>query len=325
MKYDKLVNVFNEFKSEQDRLRDSTNYIFRRISISKNIKTSVYLIPKSGRRGLLIELTTPNPISINVMDSKGFIYSCEKNVLKIEESGQGATSVFLIFLADILNCDESSETNYLKEINSKIHLWKEFFQNSEEKYLSQNEIIGLYGELLFIEKLLDSNISFAFSMWKGPESGRNDFVFNNLLIEVKSTTTKNPVKFKVSGERQLTEIAGTSVYISLYEIVLANGGETLSKIIQRIKNKLDIAEGFNFLKKLALVGFKEEDDFFYKKIEMRVISNSFFEVRPNFPHISYGKVPMGIVDVSYSVLKDSCKDFEISSNQLMETIIRNHS
>ena len=71
--------------------------------------------------------------------------------------------------------------------------------------LSENSQIGLYGELYFLRNFLKSfhNQYKCIFSWKGPEKSIQDFQFEDMAIEVKTTHGKNHQKIHIANEKTI--------------------------------------------------------------------------------------------------------------------------
>ena len=86
--------------------------------------------------------------------------------------------------------------------NEFLERWTSFFERSGTEGLSANRQRGLFGELFWLDKMIVSGISsyIALNSWKGCQRSFHDFEINGMVVEVKSTMTKNPVKVTINNE-----------------------------------------------------------------------------------------------------------------------------
>lgn len=115
--------------------------------------------------------------------------------------------------------------------------------------LAEEHILGLLGELLCLEVMLDAVASkpdlrgSVLDMWRGHASGLRDFVIGSIAIEVKTTQFQTS-SHKFSGLHQVEPSSKSGHQESsllLLSIGLATSesdGQSLSNIVQRIVNKL---------------------------------------------------------------------------------------
>lgn len=115
--------------------------------------------------------------------------------------------------------------------------------------LQEEQVIGLIGELILLECLLDSisgapeyRMS-ALDMWQGYQSGGRDFRIGPHSIEVK-TTRQETSSHRIAGLNQVSlssNPGGEEHELWLFSVGLAtsgNDGQSLPEIVQRILEKL---------------------------------------------------------------------------------------
>lgn len=97
--------------------------------------------------------------------------------------------------------------------------------------------VGLFGELMVFEYLIGKiGTGSAASAWQGPLSEEHDFVFGNVHLEVKTTTSEQR-RHMMHGFTQLVPLRG--VPLSLVSIMLTRSnvdvGRTLGQMVSRIR------------------------------------------------------------------------------------------
>lgn len=101
----------------------------------------------------------------------------------------------------------SSTKEMAQEVVNQLHRWKDLFGKLKFEGLSKEEQQGLYGELVFLRKLLNrsSNDTYVstLQLWTGVEKTNKDFQGDNWAVEVKTTSTNNAQFITINGERQL--------------------------------------------------------------------------------------------------------------------------
>lgn len=93
---------------------------------------------------------------------------------------------------------------------------KMFYGNS--KILSENEVIGLIGELLFLKDYCFPiyGISIGLNGWSGPEPTHKDFSYKNEWYEIKSINSfKNTVS--ISSIEQLDSLVEGKLVVYSFE------------------------------------------------------------------------------------------------------------
>ncbi|QXG76732.1 PD-(D/E)XK motif protein [Modestobacter sp. L9-4] len=109
------------------------------------------------------------------------------------------------------------------------------FNKAEQ--LSREREIGLYGELLVLERLL-SRVSpeTALAAWLGPEAAEHDFALPVGDLEVKTTGSENRIHW-ISGLDQLSPSPGRDLFLLSLQITLAGAGpgRSLEELIEAIR------------------------------------------------------------------------------------------
>ncbi|MEI6310972.1 MAG: PD-(D/E)XK motif protein [Bacteroidota bacterium] len=124
----------------------------------------------------------------------------------------------------------------IKAIKFTINKWYYFFEKDTNIALSESDVKGLIGELLFIidfsKKLSYKNIIDA---WKGPESGLRDFNFETFDVEIKTSSKEIGHVHTINGQIQLKS---TIIPLYVYSVSLkksdSHNSLTLKKLIDEI-------------------------------------------------------------------------------------------
>ena len=320
---EKINFIFNEFENEKDRLRGKENSIARMLLSTSDITFKLYYSPSLKRRGLCIELQSEYKKMKFEIQSNGFFYKYQENKIYIEEQGEFVSNIFKTFLLDLIpNTEQANNASlYLDTLKRKILEWHDFFQNIQKETLSKDTIKGIFGELLFLKKLVEDNKISNTSCWKGPLRTRSDFVFNLFRIEIKSTTTRNPIKIAISNEIQLeTEANGSLLYLCVFQLIENEDGLSLKQLISETEKTLHTngLDTIDFYKKLELLGCCNEALESSKDYMLKPHSIDFFRVSEEFPKIKKSTIPEGIIDLKYSILFDSIKKFSINYEKIFE-------
>ncbi|MGL5561818.1 MAG: PD-(D/E)XK motif protein, partial [Tannerellaceae bacterium] len=116
------------------------------------------------------------------------------------------SEIFVYFVEDIINylANIYDNTTALKIIKERVNFWRLLFSKISRDILSAEQQRGLFGELYFLERLLnETKDKYAvINAWHGPLALNQDFRFNNLALEIKATKKNNPT-IKISNEYQL--------------------------------------------------------------------------------------------------------------------------
>ena len=162
-----------------------------------------------------------------------------------------------------LNFDYSdTDGSVWSTINDYAHLWAKIRQER----LSNEEEVGLFGELFILKDLLESGHSTALTFWKGPSDGLHDFVNEgNWELEVKTSLNPNPV-VKVHPVTQLEPIDSPFHLIVVKLKTDKTNGTSLPEMIEEIESKLQTSgDKDKFESLLEEVGYFSTDSHKYTR------------------------------------------------------------
>jgi hypothetical protein len=235
------------------------------------------------------------------------------------------SDIFSYFIEDIISAI-SEETDCLKalqQISVKVSYWKRLFSKITGSVLTPQQQRGLYGELFFLNDLLDSiaDQSFVINGWHGPSGANQDFWYNGLAIEIKTSKANKP-SIKISNEYQLDNGNLNNLFLVFYRISEFQGGrDTLMELINQIRNKLlaDNLEQFN--DKLISLGISPESESEdYNSRAFNINSEKVFQITEDFPRITRSTLDDAISAVTYEIEPLMCSGFETDIDTLFNTI-----
>ena len=107
--------------------------------------------------------------------------------------------------------------------------------------LSEDQEIGLFGELVALDRLIDGvGEAKALAAWLGPRAEEHDFVLGEADVEVKTTRSERRIHV-IHGLGQLTPTPGRLLHLMSVQVTgagAAGNGETLPELIERIRRRL---------------------------------------------------------------------------------------
>ena len=169
--------------------------------------------------------------------------------------------------------------------------------HSNARSLSRSEVMGLYGEMLFLkELLLNNNHDNSLKAWRRPQRSAHDFDFKDHGYEIKSLGL-NSTEVKIANLNQLDILDHQKLFLVCYFIEIhtsksVNSTKALyNEICQILKTPLAIDE---FTEKINY----ELDDFEYEIIPQKKIT---CDVDDSFPKLLSSDINDNIKDVSYSI------------------------
>ena len=116
----------------------------------------------------------------------------------------------------------SNAETYTTEFISTFHKWAEFFEEAQSNQLSETELKGLFGELVFLEWLLNNSTDLStdeiLHAWQGPFGRANDFIFSNHNVELKAKTVSE-INVTISSEYQMQTETGKGLKLAIVDLL----------------------------------------------------------------------------------------------------------
>jgi len=296
------------------------NRVYRRLDLEKDNGIRLGVSIPGNKKELLIELTDLHRhgfidpkwagLMIKAIDldiHKEKIPHLMLHILRREHE-----SVFLLVCADIvvtlMNVVRPEQRAI--ELNNCLDKWSRFFNKHGFDGLGTEAQRGLFGELFWMQRIINAgmNKKKAVDAWQGCLGAEHDFIYQNGVLEVKTTLSKEPRKVKINSERQLDNRAFEKMFLYVLSLqALPSGGLTLPSLIANIRFSLsnNMTAKILFEHSLHEAGYIDSHDYIYKDNYIIKKEESFL-VRDGFPRII--NIPSGTGDLSYSVTISSCYD-----------------
>lgn len=213
--------------------------------------------------------------------------------------------VFFHLCSDIIESSRyvSSNTAGAVHVGKRYKQWQDMLAKYRGNMLSEDEIKGLIGEILFLKDflLLQYGEVSSVNAWIGPEMADQDFVFSDVWYEVKATAS-GANSIKVSSIEQLdVAIDGELIIVFLDKTSKANkAGITINKLyndVLEILQEESCRQKFSsILLKRGYYGRIEYDDYAYQLAGIRR-----YQVRREFPSIRREMLPGAVAAANYSL------------------------
>lgn len=226
---------------------------------------------------------------------------------------------------DIVAAGEAAGDNQdaLQRVIRRTLRWHHLLRGGRSDQLSLEEQRGLLGELDFLTRLIDlTGPRAAIEAWKGPAGSSKDFELDACLVEVKARRGASKPYVQISSEDQLADVPGCRLFlvVSPVDAVVKPHGKTLTDHVAELDGLFSVSdpEAYSLWEDaLSEVGF----DFAHDYTERRwVVGKSLhFEVVDGFPRLM-PPVPIGVVNVKYSIGLDACSPFSVLGDTLDQAI-----
>lgn len=226
--------------------------------------------------------------------------------------------IFKALCVDLTHASESY-ANHSEAVNvivGRLRRWHEFLKREKQHALSEEEVKGLIGELLFMRETLVPKFGWAdaVSFWKGPLGAPQDFTVHDIAVEIKVQSGSAKPYVHISSLEQL-ETQLPSLYLVVNTLATTNpddkSGFTLNSLVREIQTELYRSDDFtrDLFESLVLqTGYEPIEH--YDSPSFRCIVSRSFAVGEGFPRLMVANVPSGITKATYQISLDACMPFE---------------
>jgi len=282
--------------------RDYTgNYLFIYEFASTDTPLPTSLPDLSGIRGVFLKVAN----------------NFDKNQFVLLLKDRSMWEIFLCLCNDLVQTTRQTQdsSSAIQALLQRLSHWQEFLKKIRPDILTEEAIMGLIGELLFIRNHLMPAFGAgqAVRFWQGPEGLPQDFNVNNSAIEVKCQTGATASTVRITSAQQLCPQLP-----EMYLFVVTLGKTTLDNkraiklplLIAEIRDALQSTNSsyidrFNDL--LHEIGYVDSDrylDFNYILSDQKI-----YQVTDGFPRICPENIHTGIEHLSYSIKLSECEPF----------------
>ena len=220
------------------------------------------------------------------------------------------TELFYSFCADVIkntyNCDTSE--GFLPVVK-RYEAWQNFFKR-DNRFLSESEIKGLIGELLFIERRLlpEYGADKAIDAYIGIENGHKDFELGETWHEIKAVHN-GASSVNISSLEQLdSERVGYLEIITLDEGAMSEEAINLNRLVESVRGMLAGNALLKFDNKLLEKGYLNDE--YYDTYSYIPISAISYRVSGEFPRLTKGNIPNGIISAKYELDLATIRDYK---------------
>lgn len=299
----------NQLKNKMENIKDRFNIIegtnlFTRISPLHIIDLFIgideqgrYAIKYRGNFTPVPRIKSVAGIEINQYQNENF------NTLQFSLTDNDNKELFFTFCEDIIEATRvaSDKSHAYNTILNRYYSWKKMF-SAPKKMLSESEIMGLMGELLFLRDFLFEKYGKgeALNSWSGQELTHKDFSYNDKWYEVKAIHS-GKTSVKISSLEQLQSINdGELVVFSLEKMSSSYDGIKINALALNILTSLEFdAQKDQFLEAILSRGFTFDDN--YDESVFALISMTRYLVNSSFPRLTSEDVNEAILKAQYDL------------------------
>jgi hypothetical protein len=329
----KIKHIWDELENDKSLI---SGLLFRRYSGA--VKPDAFVALQHPEKFLCVYVAISKTTEVNIsnfsnlqeiqVDLFASPNESDKNILIFKLLNFEHKDIFAVLCEDLIAsiADETNEKKIIREVLNRFEKWKSLFNKIGLQGLKPEEQRGLFGELYFLRKFLQTNSDFlaVVSTWTGTEKQIRDFQSGSWAVEVKTTHGNYHQKVHISSERQLDTTNLETLF--LYHISLEqqqNSGETLNDIVDSVTDILrtETIALNKFKSKIYEVGYFDMRRNLYENIGYHIRQDEFYKVEKDFPRIEENDLRIGVGDVKYSIILSQCAPFSISESEVFDIVI----
>ena len=260
-------------------------------------------------RGLYVPVRIVPSDVITVQQGK----SGEDYILRFSLSNNELLEYFSTFCQDLLDSTEyiKNDEDAYKTLCSRYFSWKKLFRPNKGG-MNDNEIMGLIGELLFMQDYMIPNygIETALDSWMGPDKTHKDYSTGSVWYEIKAVSVGRD-SIKISSLEQLDgDDEGFLVVYCLEKMSPSFCGIKLNGLVQGLMTKMGTSQNREiFMSKLSMYDYDfspEYDNFVFKNVGF-----SMYSICSKFPRLYRKNIPNAINKIQYEILLSEIKKYKI--------------
>lgn len=159
-----------------------------------------------------------------------------QNFVEISTRDSELFKVFYALLTDIADRVQLASQPLGEALRAAMRDWARLLQRAAR--LSDEAEVGLWGEIYFLQRVVENVGEDAIHSWVGPLGEAHDFRSGSVEIEVK-TTTASTRTHRINGLSQLVPSPGCTLAIVSYQLRAAGAaGRTLPQLIRETASRI---------------------------------------------------------------------------------------
>jgi hypothetical protein len=174
--------------------------------------------------------------------------------------------------------------------------------------LGQEAEVGLVGELVVLCEILSAGVpaEVALAGWIGPLDGPQDFHLGSGALEVKATVSASSFLARFGSLQQLDDSHRSPIHVAAVRLRASEAGRSLPAFVEATRRvaAADTEAQRLLEERLLAAGYRDvQAERYFRRfvvVECRTI-----EVGMEFPRLTAGTVPSGLVWATYEVNLDA--------------------
>lgn len=277
--------------------------------LSGKYATNIYIgYNELGNRCLFLMADTRHIPSVqNEKTNISLIVNKPNSLIYIELNDLYFGEIFNDLIVSIFNKLKSiPEEQNLNHFIGLYKKWNELFKvRTEKSILSEKELLGLLGELKYLETRIietekDFEVNSILDAWSGPDGRANDFIFPEISYEIKTVEAQKDF-VDISSEYQLSCL-NRPVHLIIYKSKVSENGFSLVDIVASVRQKIDekLGDSEKFLYKLNMFSIDFKNTSLYEDYKIKLSEPIFYNTdNESFPKIVAENLESGIFAVKY--------------------------
>ncbi len=219
-------------------------------------------------------------------------------VLSLEDAGR--RDLFATICADVVAAASQPDQNAaLAQFLARLDAWRQFLRDRRDG-LSRMETVGLIGELLILERLIEADRD-CLASWQAPLDGLHDFQRDGHALEVK--TGLGPASaIMISRLDQLDTAVVRRLNLLHVRLIESPTGRSLRDIIAALNTALpDEVRRSRFENLLLRRGLLPGDDVARSMPRVQLRTIDAYAVADGFPRLVRSGLPIAITEATYTL------------------------
>lgn len=330
---DALDTVREEIPGNRRKTGIFSRRIFRKsmfsihagISMPSGLPQLIFVVNANALKALKIKQETQGfGVYVESFEDKGKRFSS----VRISVSSKAFNELFIEVASDLIDTvlSSNSEKTAMRSLVDRLFLWRRFMESCGSDGLSKQKVTGLFGELSFLDLLLDQDFPPLSLMdsWTGPDGSNQDFMVGPAAVEVKSSSANEANMVTISNLRQLDCSGLEKLFLFHAAFDRREGsGQTLPGLVDEISVRLkaiSMEAEKKFKKRLLASGYLHSQRDLYRGYGFSCRYFKGYTVTAGFPRIIETDVPNGIASVSYIIDLSAASSFQLNLDVLFSQI-----
>jgi hypothetical protein len=235
--------------------------------------------------------------------------------------------IFSVLVSDLLEVvgPVPVPADQLRGFLQRLNRWQELLKSYVAEGLSLIARQGLYGELWTVRWLLDAGHlkpAAVVTAWTGPERSPQDFRFDRVMLEVKTTTGASP-SLRIGGLWQLEPGPVDHLYLLHLPLSLSiTEGETLPGLVMELVTRLASDQPVAALleKRLLSAGYLHSQAAGYLTERWLVPGARLMAVDDTFPRLRADLIPAAVIAATYELDAASLQPWVCAPDSLFDLL-----